>query len=320
MRLLKRNIKYVLTCTLVGLFVWYFLANRESFAPILEINVPLLMFVAISNVLLMGGNGLFLKYIVEPFHKNLSYRESLYVSVLSSIGNFFAPAGGGLGFRAVYLKKKHQLSYTDYLSTLSGNYVIVFFCISLIGLIALAATGSFSSGQALVIAGFLVAIFLGSILATILRPIKPDFIEKIKPSIVQSFVRQINRVANGWDIIKKDRALLFKLLLVTLGNFVITVSITKLIAISLSIQVGFWGLILMSVVGSLSFIVNITPANLGVKEALYVFSATTIGLSTPEVLSIALIDRGVLFFVMVIMWAVTSRLRKNELKGIVDDK
>jgi len=314
---ISKTKRIALTFVVMGLFVWYFLDNIESFSPILDIKLPLLLLVAVANVLPMVGNGLFLKFIVEPFGKRLTHRESLYVSVLSSIGNFFAPAGGGLGLRAVYLKKKHQLSYTDYLSTLSGNYVIVFFCISLIGLIALAATGSFS-GQALIIAGFLFAIFSGSIVAALLRPIKTETIERLKPSILRSFVRQINRVANGWDIIKKDRILLVKLLLVTLANFVVTVTITKLIAVSLSIQIGFWGLILMSVVGSLSFIVNITPANLGVKEALYVFSATTIGLSTPEVLSIALIDRGVLFFVMVLMWVITSRLRKNELGGMIN--
>lgn len=309
MSFIRDHYKNLLTILVVFLMVWYFSANLESFKPILEINPIYLIVVALIDVMLLFFNGLFLKFIVEPFKKRLTFRESTYVSVVSSIGNFFAPAGGGLGFRAVYLKTKHNLSYANYLSTLSGNYVIVFLCTSFFGLISLFALSGFGNARFTPILLVFLVIFVGSIITMLLPPISEKQLGRIKQTKIKRFVSLLNQVANGWDVIKKDNKLITKLVLVTIASFAATCLITKLIAVSLGIDISFSGVVLMSSLGALSFIINVTPANFGVKESIYAFSATIIGITGPQALSIALVDRGVLFFIMVIMWALTSRLK-----------
>ncbi len=312
MNYIKSNSKKFLTLAVLILFVWYFIANLESFKPILDIKIPFLILVAVADVALMLYNSIFLKLIVQPFNKILPLKESTYVSVLSSIGNFFAPAGGGLGFRAIYLKKKHNLSYTDYISTLSGNYVIVFFCTSFFGLLALASLFQERSPQFTVLALVFGVILVTSLVTMMLKPLSKQTLEKIKIIKLRKLVGLLNQVANGWDIIKKDTRLLLKLIFVTALSFATSCFITKVIALSLGIGITLPEVVLMSAIGSLSFVINITPANIGIKEAVYVFSATVLGLSGPEVLSIALVDRGVLFFIMLAMWAATAKTRNKE--------
>lgn len=310
----NRKLRLFATFVIAGLFIWYFLKNRESFKPIMDIRLGYLLAVALLDVFLLLFNGLFLKFIVEPFNKKLSYHESAYVSVISSIGNFFAPVGGGLGFRAVYLKTKHKLSYANYLSTLSGNYVIVFICTSFFGLLSLLVLSDFGSPRFLPLFMVFLGILLGSITTMFLPPISEARLSNIKQDKLRKIISLINQIANGWDIIKRDKRLVGKLLLVTLLSFATTCLATSLIAMSLSIDISVPGVVLMSALGSLSFIINITPANFGIKETIYAFSATTIGISAPQALSIALIDRGVLFFIMVLMWLLTSGIRKRQIK------
>lgn len=312
MKTLKKYYKFMLSLLLVGLFVWYFLANKKSFQPVFDVQLKYLSLVAVLDVILMCSNGLFLKFIVEPFNKKLKYSESVYVSVLSSIGNFFAPAGGGLGYRAVYLKSKHKLSYADYISTLSGNYIVIFLVTSFFGLVSLLSIGpEDKTSRFIIISLVLLGFFIGSIITMLLPPLKDKTIDKIKQPKIKKSIKLLNRVANGWDIIKKDKGLIVRLTVVTLLSFFTSCIINYLIAGALNISLSISGILLMTSLGSLSFVINITPANLGVKEAIYAFSATAIGITAPQALAIALIDRGVLFFTMAIMWIITSKIKNQ---------
>src|SRR3972149_3081522 len=135
--LMAKNSRILITVLVLGLFAAYFIFNIEKFKPLLDVSFVLLLLIALANI---GGifiNGLFTKFILEPFKKFISIAEAFYVSVISSIGNFFAPAGTGFGIRAVYLKKKHGLPYSEFISTLSGSYILVFLVSSFVGLVSL---------------------------------------------------------------------------------------------------------------------------------------------------------------------------------------
>src|SRR3990167_10344315 len=130
-------IRLAIVIFVVLVFIVYLFLNSENFRPLLDANYYLL---AVAALAYMGGvfvNGVFIKFILEPFNKFIAATEAFYVSVISSIGNFFAPAGTGFGIRAIYLKKKHGLPYSEFMSTLSGNYILVFLTSSFIGLLAL---------------------------------------------------------------------------------------------------------------------------------------------------------------------------------------
>jgi uncharacterized membrane protein YbhN (UPF0104 family) len=93
----------------------------------------------------------------------------------------------------------------------------------------------------------------------------------------------------------------------TFGGLALNTAMTWTIIHSLHLRIAFAPLLLFSVLGTLSIFINITPANLGVKEVIYLFSSSILGLSTTQILSIALIDRGVLFLVLAVFWIMFGR-------------
>lgn len=303
-----KKLRLLITIAVLVLFLVYFSLNIEKFKPILKVNLALLLIIAAANIMVIMMNGLFTKFILEPFKKRIPVLESFYVSLISSVGNFFAPAGTGFGFRAVYLKKKFGLPYSEYLSTLAGNYVIVFLVNSFFGLLALYLLKDKQNAQYNILVLVFAAILLASIILSLIK-IPGDWLRKARSHHLSSLANIFNRITQGWNEISANRKLMFKLIVLTIFNFSLTVLMTWLIIKALHFHINFAPLLLFSVLGTLSLFINLTPANLGVKEAIYIFSSTVLGFTTAQILSIALIDRGVLFLILFIMWIFSNRFK-----------
>lgn len=310
MKLSSRTLSITLTLFVLVIFVVYFVFNASKFRPLLNTNLYLLVFIALGDITGIFINGLFTKFILRPFNKYIPILESFYVSLISSVGNFFAPVGAGFGFRAIYLKKKHNFSYSHYISTLAGNYIIVFLVNSLAGLLALYLLRSKSNSQYGVLVTIFSAIFIVSLVLSVVK-IPSRVVERQENKYTRAVILNLARVTRGWNHIISHKKLLAQLVgLITL-NLLLTIAITWTIIHSLHFAVSFAPLLLFSVLGSLSLFINVTPANLGVKEAIYIFSSGVLGFSTSQILSIALIDRGVLFLTLAFLWLFSSRVRSK---------
>lgn len=309
---MKKNLSLTLTVLAIALFIIYFLLNIDKFKALMNVNGYILLIIAGLNLSGIFMNGIFMKIILVPFRQFISTKESFYVSLISSVGNFFAPVGAGFGFRAVYLKKKYNLPYSEYISTLAGNYIIVFLVNSFFGLLALYMLRERANAQSTILALVFSCVFLTSLALTLVKiPIKND--GTVKNKYFRPFVKNMYHITHGWDKITSAEGLLLRLTAITAVNFAITIAIMWMIVQALHFEISFAPLLLFSVLGSLSLFINITPANLGIKEAIYLFSASVLGFSTSQILSIALIDRGVLFIVLFALWFVSPKLKNRQL-------
>lgn len=308
--LFTKRLGLVLTLIVFLAFGYYIVTNKEDLKPLLEINPGYVILIFLTQLGMIFSNGLFVKIIIEPFKKFIKVKEAFYVSILSTVGNFFAPVGAGFGFRAVYLKKKHGLSYSNYFSTLSGNYIIVFLVTSIFGLVGLLLLRQEFSYQAFIITAIFSAMLAGSIILMIL---KPGQIPSIKNDngMLKKIVKVVTDIVKGWTYVAAHKRLLIKLILLTTANLFLAVASLFFITNALNIEVTFPALLLLSVLGSLSLFINITPGNLGVKEAVFIFSSTMLGLTVNEIILIALIDRGVMFLTLGILWLYSFKIRNS---------
>lgn len=302
--------KIVLTLAIVGAFVIYFASDPARFKPLLSVKYHYLVAILGFNLLAVAVNGLYMKLILKSFDKRIPLGESMYVSLIASVGNFFATAGAGFGFRGVYLKRQHNLAYSDYVSILSGNYILVFAANSLLGIIALIAIGSRAGTAYYTLLLVFLGVLFGSLLLAVLK--MPAQWRKYVPSnaLLKKIWWMIVRVSDGWQASVAKPKLLIQLLLLVFASFGITVLITATIVASLGLTISLPKLILFGAIGSLSLFLNFTPANLGIKEAIYLFSNSVIGFSTSQILLIALIDRGVLFFTLLLAWILSLRAKR----------
>src|SRR5438132_590570 len=104
----------VLLLTL-GVFIWYFhghtalLTQLRHVSP-LSIIVLLLLYGSMTVVLM-----LILHYSLRLCNATLALKENALLTMYSSIVNFFGPLQSGPGFRAIYLKQRHKVKYTDFI-------------------------------------------------------------------------------------------------------------------------------------------------------------------------------------------------------------
>jgi uncharacterized protein (TIRG00374 family) len=309
LRYLKRYHKQLFGLLVLAIFTVYFIRNLKSFRILLDIQPVYLVGVSLAYVAIVFTNGLFIKYVIEPFQKYITVRESARVSLISSLGNFFASSGAGLGFRAIYLKKKHNLSYGDYMTTLYGNYLLIFIINAVFGLISLSLVSNQTGLQFMGAAVFFTSLFIVSMTLCFVR-LPESFASRIRITLVSKILKYIKNMTTGWNRIVRDKRLLLHLSGLISIQLGLTFVIGWLEFSSLNIEIGFPELLLFSVLGSLSIFVSLTPANLGVKEGIYLLTASVIGITTPQIVSIALIDRGILFGTLFLLWLVLGRGQK----------
>jgi len=310
-KLRRKATSVLITASVIVIFLSYFIFNTEDFKPLLDIDGYLLIIIALANIAGVFTNGLFTKFILEPFKKYISISEAFYVSVISSIGNFFAPAGTGFGIRAIYLKKKHGLPYSEFMSTLSGNYILVFLTSSLIGLISLYLLKDQYNGQYLVLALVFGLVFIVSLALSLIR-IKLPNVEPAQAKKVNPMINNLYRVLYGWSKIAADRQLVFKLAGLVIANLVVATLMYWAVITSLGLTAKLPALLLFTVLGSFTIFINVTPANLGIKEAVFIFSSTVLGFSVSQILLIAIVDRGVQFVVLISLWLLSVRLKSRQ--------
>lgn len=302
----KRIISSLLTIAVLCLFGWYIATHTNDFRVLLDINPIYIMVLILIGIAGIVINGLFMKWSITLFDKNITFKESIKVSLISTVGNFFAPAGSGLGFRAVYLKKQHNLTYSDYISVVFCNYILSFFVTSLLGLVAIFSLRNLDSFSSKTLLIAFATLFTASFLGFFVR-VKKSFVASRKNPIVKKIAEILMSITNGWQMILSNRRTVVGLLGLMVLNTLLLVLSAFILTQSINAQLPIAGVILFGVIGSLSLFINITPGNLGIKEAAIIIFSTTIGLSTSQVLSVAIIERATLFIVMLMLWLLFVR-------------
>lgn len=307
----KKIISQIITIGVVLVFCAYFIFNINDFKILLDIKpIFILLLVAIS-VAGIAINGIFMKLSMVLFDRYLSIRESIIVSFISSAGNFFAPAGSGLGIRAVYLKRHHKLGYSNYVSIVLCSYIFTFIVSSIFGLLALFMLQASNSPGVQLLAFIFLVLLLSSLSLLFFRIKKGQHKTRIGRKVGAIFFQ----IHEGWLLLLSHRKVMIQLFGLTIVNTLLTLLTTYILTQAIGAHIGFAAILLYSVLGSLSVFINITPGNLGVKEAIYIILSSVIGLSTAEILSIAVIDRAVIFFVLSILWVIYGKKFYNNISA-----
>ena len=224
--------------------------------------------------------------------KRLAWRENFLLTSYSSIINFFGPLQSGPGVRAAYLKTRHKVRLRDYtLATLLYYGLFAFFSalFLLVGtrpwwqtVLALAAVTGFSA--------FVIRLFL-----------KRDK----QPAASQFSLRG---------------SILVQLMVITFLQVLLT-AITYFVELKAVNSHITWGQA-VSYAGAANFalFVSLTPDAIGFRETFLVFSRHLHHVSTANILSANIIDRGayVIFLVLLLLVVLSlhakERLRLGSLK------
>ncbi len=252
-------------------------------------------------------NGNKIEILTRYYNLKLKFKEWFGLSAITTMSNYLAPFGLGMSLRGIYLKKKHNFSYKLFLTTLATSYLTSFLLYSLVGiLIILYAYLKYNFFNLLISLIFIIT-FIACLAIIIFSP-------KIRYS-KNKYVNHFIWIINNWNKMKKNWRLLIKLSLndfFSLLNYSIRIFFIFYI---LSNKISFTSGILISLLTLFSLIIGLTPASIGVKEALIVYSTTVIGKSINLGILVAAIDRGVSIVYVFILGGIFSYLLLKNLRN-----
>lgn len=279
----KKIISITILILIAALFAYYISSHFHEFKQLSLANPWLVIPLIIISLLVSLSLGIILKYLVEPFGIKLKFKEWFGLSVITSFYNTITPFRGGMAARAIYLKKKHNLPYTNFLATLSGIYVINFFAESLIGLISLGLIyleyGLFNIVIFLIFIGF----FIPTLFIILFSPKLPE--------TRYEFANKVIRIANGWHMIRGNKKIVFVVSIVTLTQIFLSAIGLILSYEVFDINIGMTKALFLVSISLLGIVISITPGSLGIAEAISVFSALIIGITPAQSLSVAILGR-----------------------------
>ncbi|HSW85845.1 MAG TPA: lysylphosphatidylglycerol synthase domain-containing protein [Candidatus Saccharimonadales bacterium] len=277
---------FILFITLI-VFVSFFARHPEYLTQLRQTNPWWIIAVIILNIpmiiLLVLIYGVLLRFCA----KRIPISENFMLTSYSSIINFFGPLQSGPGVRATYLKTRHKVRLRDYgLATLI--YYGIFACFSALFLLAGNLPWWQMSLVLIIVAG-------------------------ISYWIIKQFMRRDKNSATSQFHLKGS---LLAVLIIFCFLQVLLTAITYFVELkAVNPDIG-WGQA-VSYAGAANFalFVSLTPDAIGFREAFLVFSQRFHHVSTPDILSANVIDRGAyliflsLLAIIVLSVHVKSRLR-----------
>jgi uncharacterized membrane protein YbhN (UPF0104 family) len=150
---------------------------------------------------------------------------------------------------------------------------------------------------------FLIALLVASAGLSLVRV--PKRLKQVKR--LRKGIKILESMTTGWQTIMRDRGLMTTLAALIVAQLGLTMVIAWFETTALGAHISAPGLLLFAVLGSLSIFINLTPANLGVKEAIFLATSSVIGLTAAQIVAIALLDRAVLFVTLGVLWLATGR-------------
>lgn len=290
------------------IFVIFFLKqNLYIFEYLKEISFYYILLVFLLTIISLYINWLFLFLLWKPF--NIEIKEHFLLSNTASFLNLVTPFRWWAWFRAWYMKKIYNLDYTYFASSLFWNYVIVFFVASFIAIIDFLYLFFIYDIFNLIV--FIIFLWLFIIFGSIFFVWWKFYFRK-----ENKITSKINKVLKWWELISKDKILVFKLCILTFINILVGVIVLYLLFLSIWLDIEFSKVFYISIISILSIFINITPWSIWITESLYMFSSNIVLIAPATMLLIALLKRWleiiVLFsFGIVSKYILLKRMKKK---------
>lgn len=223
---------------------------------------------------------------VNVFGTRVSAMEALLLGLLTRFGNLLLPLRGGAVARAVYLNRTHGLTYSHFLAGLSAMLLATLAVSLLFALGGLAWVGAATGKTFPQVTWLLAGAFAAVSLTAVLRP-------RIGPSEGPGLRGRLQRLLDGYHLVSRHRPSLMGLLALN-GLHVLTMAAIYSLLLAAMGKPAAWG-ILMAIValGNISTVVQLTPGNVGVYEAVLTILGSLMGIAVADILAAVLAWRAV---------------------------
>lgn len=272
----KKVVAIIIILTFLSLFGYYIYGHPEIIDDVLSIgyiNVFILLIlysgVVLTNVSVVHAT-------IRLCRRDLSLKNSLFLTIYSSVVNFFGPLQSGPAVRAVYLKRKIGLHIRDY------TIAMIFYYLS-----------------------------FGVINASLLFIPKSPWLS-VLGIIVAFIMTAIGTAKLGFGPHKKY---VFYILISTIIQIIFMVFIysIELNAINPAAHYSLMQTISYTASANLAMFVSLTPGAIGIRETFLILSQSFHNIPLGSIVAAGIIDRAVYIVFLIIMFVLSSGLHLKSM-------
>jgi uncharacterized membrane protein YbhN (UPF0104 family) len=289
---LKAYLPYVLSVGALLIFVTYLWRNLDRYQQLLNVSLATLLSLVGLVLVFALINGSINYFFYRALDVFLSFNESIGLAAINTLANQL-PFAGGLVAKGVYLKQRHKLAYTHFLSATMALYVCF---VAVNGAVALTVLGGWALIGGVEIPLALVLGFSGMVASVTSLWLPVDAL-----SLPGKLGKRLMQLAEGWRALSQNIHLVgimtgFQVLMTLLfaGRFWIAFH-------ALSQDVTYAQCLLFSSATVLTRLVNIAPGGLGVREGIVAGVASLLGFEAGVSAVAVGIDRLVATSVVIVL-------------------
>lgn len=280
--------------------------ESDKLVRLTDITPEALLVLVLLCLLLFLPNGLVRRAMAAHFGVRLRFVEWYGMILFTNLLNLVLPARADMIFTAGYLKTMHGLSLARFAAMTYGNAVLfttVMVVEALLGLAYIAWDVGYWSVQ---VAGF--ALIMGALATALLLlpavPIRGD----------GRIAGGIRRALEGWQSLRQAAGLMPRLARHMVLGSLIFASWMYMSYRALGFDVDIARVLVAGVVVQLSFLLVLTPGNLGIREAVTGFVSQLIGLGFAEGVIVTLLQRAVSLLVFCVVGGLFGVLLSRALR------
>ena len=289
---MPKKIKFIVRLLLVIIAVaissYYIFNHLNEFKKIFQLNWYEFIILSVITIASLASNGLLYKILLRHFNIDLKFKEWFGLTALHTYSNYLF-IRGGLFIRGIYLKKFHRLSYTNFIVIFGFMSIIQIFCISLFSVFAMLFKYFISNIFNIYLFIFFALLALVSLIPFLLSEKLLKFLTKRS--------RHLLLATNEWLKIRKRMNLMVPLAFFIIIYILLFSLRIFLIYNMLFEPIQFSSAIIMASIGFLSIFISLTPASLGIKEALMSYAMELMGGKFATAAVVASLDRAI-----VVIW------------------
>lgn len=268
LRPLRKYASLIIVFGFIAWAAWYTSHHAEDLALLGNLSAGWLALLFGLALLKLTAMGLFTRVIMGSLEIHLDFLEWFGLSAITSMGNYLSPFRGGAAIRGAYLKAKHGLPYSLFLSTLSILYLLSFSTNAAIGLLAMAALwlGFGATNHALTLL----------LVLCLALPVTFFIIARRLPWISGRWVESLSRVVEGWQIIAAHPGTVATLIALSVVNAGTTLLMIHFSFAAFGQDLPLVKSLIVSTLFLISAMIPITPAGLGIAEMMLVLTSQTL--------------------------------------------
>ncbi len=283
----RRKIFFNILILSLVIFTIIFLKNYGGKFNYLH-NLSLFYFVVLSLFSWVSAfiNGLRVKVFANIFNIDLSFKEWFGLSQVTTMGNYLTPFRGGSSLKAIYLKKNYKFPYKTFIVTMGATILIAFLVYGLLGISSLLYSFLFTN----IFNNILFLVFLAVLIFSLIIVVFPQkvFYNFFKKGVISDNLRKL---IDGWSSIKKHPINIIKIFIIEALS-VVTFSFTIFFGFkAVNYSFPFVYCLIIAIISNISVVFNLTPAGLGVREAVTVWSSSLFGAGVVIPLNVAILVR-----------------------------